>query len=449
MPGKRHYGKETRKALSNFSSGFIGRDLIRAYGEVKKSCLYAIQEYENAFGDDVFQCIKNAADEVISGSLDYDFPLPLEQGGAGTSINMNMNEVISSRAMELFFKRSGKKIKIDPITDINRYQSTNDTFPTAVTVMLYRHLCEIESLVIKLQEILINEENRNGGILMAGRTEMQDALPLTLGQVFASWAGPIERDRWRLNKLKERIRLIALGGTALGTCFSAPRNYIFLAEKYLREFTGLPLSRSQNLTDEISNQDKWSELASGYAVFSQNIFKMTGDLLIYTSSIAGEIRHPELQYGSTIMAAKTNPVILEYSRGLSIAVESDAGRIMEYSKNGQLQLNPFLPFIAESFIEIYKRINKIVSSLLDNFFPLMSIEYSRIEENLVRSNVLLNTLLPVIGYYGVKELYHAIENTSPQSMEEYKSLIKTFTHLSTEEIDRLFDPLNSSSPGKN
>jgi aspartate ammonia-lyase len=176
---------------------------------------------------------------------------------------------------------------------------------------------------------------------------------------------------------------------------------------------------------------------------------MTGDLLIYTSSIAGEIRHPELQYGSTIMAAKTNPVILEYSRGLSIAVESDAGRIMEYSKNGQLQLNPFLPFIAESFIEIYKRINKIVSSLLDNFFPLMSIEYSRIEENLVRSNVLLNTLLPVIGYYGVKELYHAIENTSPQSMEEYKSLIKTFTHLSTEEIDRLFDPLNSSSPGKN
>lgn len=216
--------------MENFGSGFIGRDLIKAYGEVKKSCIYSVQDSEAAFAGEIFPYIVQAADEVIEGSLDHDFPLPLEQGGAGTSINMNINEVISNRAMELFFKKTGKKIKIDPISDINRHQSTNDTFPTALTVMLYRHLCEAESLVIKLQEVLIAGENKYGGILMAGRTEMQDALPITLGQVFSSWAGPIERDRWRFNKLKERIRLTALGGTALGTCFQ-PRGTIYFLRK--------------------------------------------------------------------------------------------------------------------------------------------------------------------------------------------------------------------------
>ncbi len=449
MPLKKYYGKETVKALSNFGNGFIGRDLIRAYGEVKKSCLFAMQDQSKVFEHEIFNCVIEAVDEVIAGSLDNDFPLPLEQGGAGTSINMNVNEVISGRASDLFLKKTGEKIKIDPISDINRYQSTNDTFPTAVTIMLYRHLAEIENLVIKLQEVLTIKENKTGSLLMTGRTEMQDALPITLGQVFASWAGPIERDRWRLNKLKERIRLIALGGTAIGTCFSAPRNYIFLAEKYLREFTGLPLSRSQNLTDEIANQDKWSELASGYCIFAQNIFKITGDLLIYTSSITGEITHPELQFGSTIMPAKTNPVILEYSRGLSIAVQSAAYGIMEYSKNGQLQLNPFLPFIVEAFIDIHDRIKKMTGSLLDNFFPLMEINSKRIEKNLVHSNVMFNALLPAIGYYRVKKLYHLMEKMNLLSMEEYKKAINAFTGISPEEIDKLFDPLYSAAPGKN
>jgi aspartate ammonia-lyase len=448
MPAKKYYGKETEKALSNFGKGNIGRDLIRAYGEVKKSCLFAMQEHGGVFDKEIFSFITEAVNDVIDGFLDRFFPLPIEQGGAGTSINMNINEVIANRSSELIIKKTGKKVKIDPISDINRYQSTNDTFPTAVTVMLYRHLSIIETLVIRLQEVLINKENETGNILMTGRTEMQDALPITLGQVFASWAGPIERDRWRLNKLKERIRLIALGGTALGTCFSAPRDYIFLAEKYLRDFTGLPLSRSQNLTDEIANQDKWEELASGYSILAQNIFKMTGDLIIYTSSLAGEISHPELQYGSTIMAAKTNPVILEYARGLSIEIRSRASMIMEFSRNGQLQLNPYLPFIAGSFIEIFSLITKMIDSLTEKFFPLMKINHSRIEENLVHSNVLFNTLLPVIGYYRVKELYRAMEGKHPKTMEEYKTLIRGFTGLSPEEIDKLFDPLFSASPGK-
>ncbi len=439
MPEKKYYGSETEKAIQNFGRGNLPRELIRAYGEVKKSCIMAMQENGKVFGPSVYGCVLEAADEVVEGKLDSHFPLSLKQGGAGTSINMNINEVIAGRASELSYKKDKKKIHIDPIDDINRYQSTNDTFPTAVTVMLYRDLLETEESVIKLQESLIKKENETGSIMMTGRTEMQDALPITLGQVFASWAGGVERDRWRLHKLKERIRTTALGGTALGTCFSAPQEYIYFTEKYLRQITGLPLARSQNLTDEIANQDKWAELANGYSLCALNIFKMTGDLLLYTSSFIGEIRHPVLQYGSTIMAAKTNPVILELARGLSISVQHEAGKIASYAQNGQLQLNAYLPFILESFIEIHSCLNKAISALLEKFFPLMELDHERIEENMLRSHVLLNTLVPVLGYHKIKEIYEILNSRNPGTMEEYKKIIIENTSLKKEELDQYFD----------
>ncbi len=449
MPRRIYYGSETAKAMRNFGRGSLPSDLIRAYGEVKKSCILAIQEFNKPFDKEIFNCIIGAIDEVISGKLDSQFPLPLRQGGAGTSINMNINEVIAGRASELAGLVENSKAKIDPITDINRYQSTNDTFPTAVTVMLYRHLAEIEDAVIRFQETLVKKENEEGMLVLTGRTEMQDALPVTMGQVFASWAGAVERDRWRLHKLKERIRTIPLGGTAIGTCFSAPAGYIFLAEKYLRDITGLPLGRSQNLTDEIANNDKLSELASGYSIFSQNIFKITGDLLIYTSSMTGEISHPDLQYGSTIMAAKTNPVILEYSRGLAVSVHHEAQKIMEYSRNGQLQLNAYLPFIADSFIEIRESLLFMTSSLIEKFFRLMKFNPGRMEENLIRSSVMLNALVPELGYYRVKELYNFLSGYKIESFPQYKKLILEFTGLEKDKIDELFDPVHSAGPCKN
>lgn len=434
------YGDETKKAAGNFGKGVTPPELLKAYAEVKKAVLAAVQEKEKILGDREYKAVLMAVDSILSGERNGQFVLPLKQGGAGTSINMNMNEVIAGIANQALGSES-----IDPIDHVNRGQSTNDTFSTAVTIVLYRKLEAAEKMVIELQETLVRKETEYGNILMAGRTEMQTALPVTLGQVFASWAGGIERDRWRLNKLKERIRTIALGGTAVGTGFGAYQETVFLSEKHLRSITGLPLTRSQNLTDEIAGQDKLSELAGGLRLVAENIFKMTGDLLIYTSSMVGEIDHPHLQYGSTIMAAKTNPVALEFARGLSIDVIHEADKISEYCRNGQLQLNAYLPFILNSFLVLYDSLEKAVYSLVHGFFDKMTVNYERIEKNLLESGLLLNLLLPVMDYHKIKELYELCAASKPATIKDLKKLISENSVLKAEDVEFYFDPANSAS----
>lgn len=437
---KKYYGSETKKAISNFGKGFLPYELIKSYGETKLAMLMAIQEVEKLYNEEEWFALKTACSEVISGRLNASFPLPLFQGGAGTSINMNINEVIANKANEIY----GRK-RFDPLEDINRYQSTNDTFPTAVTITLYRKLLEAEEKVIELQEFLIRKENEYGNTLLSGRTELQDALPITLGQVFGSWAGMIERDRWRIHKLKERIRTIPLGGTAIGTGYPVPQKIVFASEKFLREITGLPISRSQNLPDEIANQDKWSELAGIIKIIAENLYKITSDLLLYTSSFLGELKHPELQYGSTIMPAKTNPVILEFVKGLAIEIEYECKKISSFTKNGQLQLNPYLPFILNSFLQVFDLLKKAISSLISNFFKLFKIDEKRMEENLIRSNIILNGLAGIIGYNKVKELYKIAEEKKISSLEELKTLLIENTDLSKDEIDFYLNPVNISS----
>lgn len=434
-----YYGEETEKAIKNFGVGSLPNELVRSYAQVKLAVLLAIQEIEKRYNKKEWDALETACKDVILGKLDDNFPLPLYQGGAGTSINMNVNEVIANRANEIY----GDK-RFDPIEDVNAYQSTNDTFPTTVTIVLYKRLLDLESWVIRLQEELIKKEN-SLKVVITGRTEMQDALPITLGQVFGSWAGMVERDRWRINKLKERIRTIPLGGTAIGTGYPTPALIVFASEKFLREITGLPLSRSQNLPDEIANQDKWSELAGIIKIIGENLYKITGDLLLYTSSFIGEIKHPELQYGSSIMAAKTNPVILEYVRGISISIKYECEKISSFCENGQLQLNPYLPFMLESFIKVFDLSYKAIDSFISKFLNNFEVNYKRIEENLVNSKVLLNGLVKVLGYNKVKEIYHIIEERRIRDIDAVKAIIAENTSLSREEIDFYLDPINLSS----
>jgi aspartate ammonia-lyase len=441
---KTYYGEETRKAVSNFGEGRLPREFIRAYGEVKKAALTAIQETEKRFPPETWEAMMKAADLVIAGEFDGQCVLPLRQGGAGTSVNMLFNELIAGVSAG----ECGLKEAVDPIQDVNRHQSTNDTYPTALTVMAFRHLQEVEARVIRLQEALARKETEYAGIVLAGRTEMQSALPISLGQVFGAWAGAVERDRWRLSKLKERIRTVALGGTAIGTCFFAPRDYVFAAERHLREITGLPLCRSQNLPDEISNLDKLSELASGYRLLAGNLFKISGDLTLYTSSFIRELVHPELQYGSSIMAAKTNPVILEYARGLAVDVQGEYHKILTCAENGQLQLNPFLPFVTESLVRIHESLCLAIDALTDKFLPLMKVDEERIEANLVESAVLLNGLVPVLGYNKVKELFHMLDETKTRSKAGLRSLIMKETGLGREFLDRYLDPGSLTSAAR-
>lgn len=434
-----YYGEQTKNAINNFGISTLNFDFIKAFAEVKKAAILAIQEYNNYFSEKLFECIIESINKIIYGELNNNFILPLQQGSAGTSINMNFCEVIANFSKELYKERYGETINIDPLEDINKFQSTNDIFPTAVTIVVYRHLVEIENLVIRLQEELIKKEREYSNILMTGRTEMQSALPITLGQVFGGWAGSIERDRWRMNKLKERIRTIALGGTAIGTCFFAPQEYIFIAERKLREITRLPLCRSQNLVDEISNLDKYIELANGYRIVANNLFKITGDLLLYTSSFINEIKHPNLQYGSTIMPAKINPVILELVRGVCIEIEGECYKIEQYAKNGQLQLNAFLPFVVNSFIQIYHYIKKGIESFIEKFLNKIEVNSEIIEKNLLNSNTLLNSLIPLLGYNEVKRLFILASNTKIESIEQFKEFVMKNSKVDKERLNNLLD----------
>jgi len=436
---KKYYGRETLNALNTFGNGNTPHLLVKAYGEVKKAAIMAQQECFSLYDDYLYSRLLESIDEIISGIHIDQFLLPLQQGGAGTSLHMNINEVIANVTNE---KCSSTDLHIDPLEDLARFQSTNDTLSTAITIMVYRFIESTENRIIDLQETLVQYESKYDDILMTGRTELQDALPITLGQIFGGWAGSIERDRWRLHKLKERLRTIALGGTAMGTCFSAPRKYVFKAEKNLRQITGIPLCRSQNLIDEISNKDILSEVASGYRLISLNLRKMINDLLLYTSSMCGELVHHEVQYGSTIMPFKTNPVILEFIKGLSISIKHESSKIDDYATEGQLQLNPFIPQIGESFIRISEMTERALMSLTENFFPNMSINKLRIEKNLIASPALINTLRQVIGYENVKKLMPILREKNPDSFHSIKKLIAKHTSLTEEFLDKWFDPSN-------
>lgn len=456
------YGPETEKALANFGRGSIPRELIAAYAKVKRAAVEALQETEGRFDATLFRCLVDALDEIASGALDGHFPLPLRQGGAGTSLNMNLNEVAAARACELFRERSGTEApKLDPIEDVNRAQSTNDTFPTAVTIVAYELVAALEAKIVRLQEVLVAKELEFEKILMTGRTELQDALPIRMGQVFGAWAGCAERDRWRFHKLKERLRTTALGGTAIGTCFSASPAYMHAAERRLRAITGLPLSRSQNLPDEIAHQDKLAEAAQGIGLCAGNVKRICADLLLYTSSLSGELRHPERQYGSTIMPAKSNPVLLEYARGQSMAAEHEATAARDFAFEGQLQLNAYLPFLVDAFIAAGRSLSAALSTLSSSLIPDLEPRTERIAERLAQSNVLLNLLAPLLGYRRVKELAAEIRaasesteapagerrNPARERLDAYIDLVAAKSGVPREEIAHRFDPLRATSHG--
>ncbi len=425
-------GVETGKAQINWGIGVTPPALVKAYGQVKKAAILAINEVSTVFSLDVFNTLMEILDEIISGQHNNLFSIPLKQGGAGTSLNMNMNEVISFLANDRLQTET-----LNYLEDINRFQSTNDTFNTAVTIIYLEHLNEIEKKVIELQEILVEFESRFSNTLITGRTEMMSALPITLGQVFASYSGSIERDRWRFNKVKERVRDSVLGGTAIGTCFSAPSKYIFSCERHLRAVTGLPLSRSQNLTSDISMCDKFVEASSVYDILVNTLFKISSDFTYYVSR--GEFIHPELQYGSTIMPMKVNPVLLEFVKGLSINISLEVRKINEYSRNGQLQLNAFLPFILESEIEIFDSIVKAIDSIT-LFISSFKINQGIIDRNLLDSGVIINSLRPYCSYEKLKELSVLFSKEDINSLEEMILFISKNTDLSEDFLREYIQP---------
>ena len=357
VPADALYGIHTVRARRNFP--LAGRPvhaaLIAAYGEVKAACAFTnagLGVWKNAPGKG--DAILQACEEVAAGLLNEQILVDALQGGAGTSTNMNVNEVIANRALQLLGETPGTCSVISPLDDVNLHQSTNDTYPTAMKLAGIRLLRVLEEQLVGLQEAFQEKEQAFAHVVKVGRTELQDAVLTTLGRTMSAFAEAFARDRWRIYKCEERLRVVNLGGTAIGTGVGAPRKYIFRVTEVLRERTGIGFARAENLVDATQNADVFVEVSGILKACAVSLLKVSSDLRLLSSGPdagLGELRLPALQAGSSIMPGKVNPVIPEAVSQAAMLVMGHDQTIAHACSRGDLELNAFLPLVADCLLQ--------------------------------------------------------------------------------------------------
>lgn len=402
LPDDTLFGIQTQRAIANFpvSGKPVHPRLIRAGAMVKLACARANQEcgyLDAAVGD----AIAGACDEIIAGKHFDSFPVDGLQGGAGTSTNMNWNEVIARLASQ----QSG--LTISPHEHVNLHQSTNDVFPTAIRIAAIQGFALLEQSVVTLVEALQEKEREFSGVVKLGRTQLRDAVPTTLGRELGAYATAIGRDRWRLSKCVERLRVVNLGGTAIGTGIAAPRKYIFCATEKLREVTGLNLSRAENMIDATMNNDAFSEVSGIMRAHAVNLAKIARDLRLMSSGPdggLGEIELPALQPGSSIMPGKVNPVIPEMTMQVAFRVMAHDTEINQVCMSGELELNPFLPLLADALLNSQDLLNRTDVLLAEKCIAGITANADRCRTLLEASAEIATALIPAVGHEKAVEL---------------------------------------------
>ena len=404
VPSDALYGIHTVRAMENFPLARRGVHpaLVAAYGDVKLACAttnWALGEWcDNEAKADA---IRRACQEMADGLLTDHIVVDLLQGGAGTSLNMNVNEVIANRSLEILGKPFGSYDAISPLDDVNRHQSTNDTYPTALKLAAIRRLGILEERLVGLQEAFQVKEKQFAHIVKVGRTELQDAVLITLGREMGAYAEAFNRDRWRVYKCVERLRVVNLGGTAIGTGLAAPRQYIFRVVEALREITGIGFARAENLVEATQNADVFVEVSGILKACAVSLLKVCGDLRLMSSGPEaglGEIRLPARQAGSSIMPGKVNPVIPE-------AVSQAAMMVMGYDQtlaiacaSGNLELNPFLPLVAACLLDSCDLLAQSCDMLRTHCVEGIEADEARCKVHVEGSTAIATALLPVLGY---------------------------------------------------
>lgn len=447
LPLNVYYGINTLRASENFniSGKRVNFNLIKSLVIVKKAAALTNGKI-NLLDSHRSQAIVKACNKILNGDFKNQFITDSLQGGAGTSTNMNVNEVISNIAIELLGGTKGDYSLIHPLRHVNMCQSTNDVYPTALRIAAIKLLRTTADSFSKLQTALQTKENEFSHILKLGRTELMDALPMMVGQEFGAYARAIARDRWRLYKVEERLREINIGGTAIGTGMNAPKKYIFLITDILQDLTGLGLSRSDFPIDTTQNMDIFCEVSGLLKSASVNLMKISNDLRLLGSGPRGgfgEIVIPPVQTGSSIMPGKVNPVILEMVSQVSMKVIANDTSITFAASNGQLELNAFSPLIAENILESLQILNNAVISLTDNCIKNIKVNIEKCKLNLNSSTALITALEYYIGYDKAAEIAKKIvEENKP-----LRAILINENILSEDLIDKILNPFALTSPG--
>ncbi|MEK4732408.1 aspartate ammonia-lyase [Paenibacillus sp. FSL L8-0641] len=447
IPADAFYGIHTARAMNNFavSGRPVNPNLIHALVLVKKVAAQVNGE-QKRLPVQRASAIVYACDEILAGRHQHMFTVDAMQGGAGTSTHMNVNEVIANLAIVQLGGRPGQYEIVHPLDDVNCCQSTNDVYPTALRIAAIRLLRPLCDTMSSLQDALQHKETEYADLLKLGRTQLIDALPMMAGQGFGAYAKAIARDRWRLYKAEERLREIPIGGTAIGTGMNAPRAYSYRMVEKLADETGFGLSRSDHPMDPIQNMDVFVEVSGLLKAAAVNLYKISGDFRLLASGPfggIGEYTLPPVQAGSSIMPGKVNPVIAEMAGLTAMRVIAEDAAITMAAASGQLELNAFLPLIAESLLESLHILNSAVRLFEERCVRGLIVREERCITNLRNSAVMASALVAELGYDEAASIASAaiVQGRTPEDIAEDRGL------LTRSRIDQLCHPYTVTKPG--
>ena len=423
VPADALYGIHTVRALANFplSGQLCHPGLIRGMAQVKLACART----NAALGDldaVLARAIGQACEELAEGRHREAVIVDALQGGAGTSLNMNVNEVIANRAEEILGGRRGEYQRVHPLHHVNLHQSTNDVFPTALKIAAIDGLHRLEKAIAALQTAFQAKEQEFAGIVKVGRTQLQDACPMTLGAECSAWAEAFGRDRWRVFKCEERIRVVNLGGTAIGTGLTAPRDYIFRATETLREITKMNLARAENLVDATQNADALVEVSGILNAHAVNLFKISSDLRLLASGPhagLGELRLPAMQVGSSVMPGKVNPVICEAVGQSALQAIAQDSAVTSAAQSGQLELNAFLPLVAHALLGNLSLLERADTIFRERCIIGLQADAERCADLLEHSHAQVTALVPALGY----ELAAEVAKEAAQTRQTIRAVV--------------------------
>jgi len=440
IPKDAYWGIHTFRAMANFK--FTGQpvsmQLVRALAKVKKACCETNREL-GYLDQAVADAISIACDEIISGKFADQFPVDALQGGAGTSTIMNINEVIANRALELMGFEKGDYSRCHPLEQVNLHQSTNDVYPTALKIAAIEGVRLLSDAIASLQGEFQRKEKQWASILMVGRTELQEAVPITLGSQFSSFADAVARDRWRTFKCEERLRVVNIGGTAVGTGLTAPRKYIFLVNEKLRQVSGYGITRGENVMDQTANADVFVEVSGILSAYSSTLIKVCNDLRLL--HFLKEISIPPFQAGSSVMPGKVNPVILEAVISAGIQVESNHTTIANCASRGTFQINEFLPLVAMALLQ---SLNLLInaSKSLAMMVGVTEANSQACNNHAFESTTLITAFLPYTGYQKAEEL---VFEFSRNGQKDFRTFLED--RLGAQLVNKVLSPAALMSLG--
>jgi len=415
VPANVLYGIHSLRAQENFPDHTpFHLEWYKSMGLVKLACYLAYQSFGKAVVErkpetdlpfklldkHVLEALESAATDVSQGLYFNSFIVPAISGGAGTSINMNVNEIIANVALQKMGLEPGAYDQIDPIEAANIYQSTNDVVPTSLKIAIMLLLGDLESSINIVRQQIELTEGKYRNELRIAYTQMQEAVPSSYGMLFSTYSEALSRDWWRVSKCFERIKIVNLGGSAVGTGLAVPKFFIMEVVPVLQKLTGLPVTRSENLSDATNNLDSFVEVHAILKAHAVNLEKMVSDIRLLASDVAGihDVKIPQRQVGSSIMPGKVNPVIPEFVISAAHKIYSNDMLISSLSAQGCLDLNAYLPIIGHALLESLKLLIASDKTIADNLITGLTIDSGTSAARLFKSPAITTALSPLIGY---------------------------------------------------